>query len=190
MHISHVRNEGTHLLEAIDELLTIARHSGAPAEIWHLKAAGPATGTSWTRRSSALRLLAPKDFASPRHVHVQRLCLGLDATMPGWSRKAATAPGHAHARPVHSRATQTRAGPGRRRSAKRVPGRHKILLTGFRTRALKPLTGKSLAEVAALRGTSPEDTIMDLVVEDDSRVGCVFFTMSEDNVRKPLARHG
>ena len=62
----------------------------------------------------------------------------------------------------------------------------RILLVSFRNEALRHLTGKSLAEVAAMRGTSPEDTIMDLVVEDDSRVGSVFFTMSEDNVRKAV----
>jgi N-acyl-D-amino-acid deacylase len=62
-----------------------------------------------------------------------------------------------------------------------------ILLIGFKNEALKPLIGKTLAEVAALRGSSPEETAMDLVVEDDSDVGCVFFTMSEENVRKQIA---
>jgi N-acyl-D-amino-acid deacylase len=63
----------------------------------------------------------------------------------------------------------------------------KILLVGFRTEALRPLMGKTVADVAAMRGTSVEDTIMDLIVEDDSRIQCVFFTMSEDNVRKVVA---
>jgi N-acyl-D-amino-acid deacylase len=62
----------------------------------------------------------------------------------------------------------------------------KILLAGFSTPALKPLTGKTLAEVAAMRGTSPEDTAMDLLVEDDGRIFAMYFTMSEDNIRKQV----
>jgi len=79
----HVRNEGTHLLEAIDELLTIARHSGAPAEIWHLKAAGPANWHKLERRSSALRLLAPKTSHHRDMYTYSASASGLDATMPG-----------------------------------------------------------------------------------------------------------
>jgi len=65
-------------------------------------------------------------------------------------------------------------------------GAEGILLVSFKNPALKPLTGKTLAEVARMRGTSPEETAMDLVIEDDSRVGCVFFTMSEDNLRREV----
>ena len=62
-------------------------------------------------------------------------------------------------------------------------GPDKVLLIGFKNPKLKPLTGKTLAEVAKMRGTAPEDTAIDLVIEDDSRVGTVYFLMSEDNVR-------
>ena len=62
----------------------------------------------------------------------------------------------------------------------------KILLVGFKSAKLKPLTGKTLAEVAKMRGKSPEETAMDLVVEDGSRVGTVYFLMSEENVRKQI----
>jgi len=188
MYISHIRNEGARLLEAIDELVTIARRSGAPAEIWHLKAAGPA---NWHKlhatlerveaaRAEGLRITADMYTYSASSS-------GLDATMPGWVQEG----GHrAWVARLRDPAVRARL----RNELSRVSaqqqneflGAEKILLIGFRNDALKPLTGKSLAEVAAMRGTSPEDTIMDLIVEDDSRVGCVFFTMSEDNVRTAI----
>jgi N-acyl-D-amino-acid deacylase len=188
MHISHIRNEGIHLLEAIDELLTIARRSGAPAEIWHLKAAGPA---NWHKLDAALERVEAARAEGLRITAdmytYNASASGLDATMPGWVQEG----GHRawvtrlqdpsiRARLKHELA---RVGAAQHNE---FLGAEKILLTGFRNESLKPLTGKSLAEVAALRGTSPEDTIIDLVVEDDSRVACVFFTMSEDNVRKAV----
>ncbi len=188
MHISHIRNEGTHLLEAIDELLDIARRSGAPAEIWHLKAAGP---VNWHKLDAALERVEAARAEGLRITAdmytYSASASGLDATMPGWVQEG----GHRawverlkdpsiRARLRHELA---RAGAEQHNE---FLGAQKILLTGFRNESLKPLTGQSLAEVAAMRGTSPEDTIMDLVVEDDSRVGCVFFTMSEDNVRRAV----
>jgi len=189
MYISHIRNEGTHLLEAIDELLEIARRSGAPAEIWHLKAAGP---VNWrkldaalerveTARAEGLRITADMYTYSAS-------ASGLDATMPGWVQEGGHRAWVARLQDPSIRARLrhelARAGAEQQNE---FLGAQKILLTGFRNETLKPLTGKSLADVATMRGTSPEDTIMDLVVEDDSRVGCVYFTMSEDNVRKAVA---
>jgi N-acyl-D-amino-acid deacylase len=189
MHISHIRNEGTHLLEAIDELLDIARRSGAPAEIWHLKAAGP---VNWHKLDAALERVEAARAEGLRITAdmytYSASASGLDATMPGWVQEG----GH-HAwvarlqdPSIRARLRYELARAGAEQQNEFL-GAHKILLTGFRSEALKPLTGKSLAEVASTRGTSPEDTIMDLVVEDDSRVGCVYFTMSDDNVRKAVA---
>ena len=189
MHISHIRNEGTHLLEAIDELLTIARRSGAPAEIWHLKAAGPA---NWHKLDAALERVEAARAEGLRITAdmytYSASASGLDATMPGWVQEGGHRAWVTRLQDPSIRARLrhelTRAGAEQQNE---FLGAQKILLTGFRNEALKPLTGKTLAEVAALRGTSPEDTIMDLVVEDDSRVGCVFFTMSDENVRKAVA---
>jgi len=189
MHISHIRNEGTHLLEAIDELLTIARRSGAPAEIWHLKAAGPA---NWHKLDAALERVEAARAEGLRITAdmytYSASASGLDATMPGWVQEGGHRAWVTRLQDPSIRARLrhelTRAGAEQQNE---FLGAQKILLTGFRKEALKPLTGKTLAEVAALRGTSPEDTIMDLVVEDDSRVGCVFFTMSDENVRKAVA---
>jgi N-acyl-D-amino-acid deacylase len=112
---------------------------------------------------------------------------GLDATMPGWVQEGGHRAWVTRLKDPSIRARLrhelSRAGAERQNE---FLGAQKILLIGFRNESLKPLMGKSLAEVAAMRGTSPEDTIMDLIVEDDSRVGCVFFTMSEDNVRKAI----
>jgi N-acyl-D-amino-acid deacylase len=189
MHISHIRNEGTHLLEAIDELLDIARRSGAPAEIWHLKAAGP---VNWHKLDAALERVEAARAEGLRITAdmytYSASASGLDATMPGWVQEGGHRAWVARLQDPSIRARLryelARAGA---EQLNEFLGAPKILLTGFRSEALKPLTGKSLAEVAAMRGTSPEDTIIDLVVEDDSRVSCVYFTMSDDNVRKAVA---
>jgi len=189
MHISHIRNEGTHLLEAIDELLDIARRSGAPAEIWHLKAAGP---VNWHKLDAALERVEAARAEGLRITAdmytYSASASGLDATMPGWVQEGGHTAWVARLQDpsIRTRLRYELARAGAEQQNEFL-GAHKILLTGFRSEALKPLTGKSLAEVAAMRGTSPEDTIMDLVVEDDSRVGCVYFTMSDDNVRKAVA---
>lgn len=188
MYFSHIRNEGNRLLEAIDELVEIARRSGAPAEIWHFKASGPgnwakldaAIGRVEAARAEGLRITADM-YTYPAS------STGLDATMPGWVQEG----GHRawverlkdptiRARLRHELSTANGHGENEFLSAE------KILLVGFRNEALRPLTGKSLSEVARLRGTSVEDTIMDLIVEDDSRIQSVFFTMSEENVRKAV----
>jgi N-acyl-D-amino-acid deacylase len=188
MYISHIRNEGAQLLEAIDELLTISRRSGAPAEIWHLKASGPA---NWHKLDAAIERV---EMARAEGLRItadmytySASSTGLDATMPGWVQEG----GHrAWVERLQDPSVRARLRHELSRTGaeqhNEFLGAEKILLIGFRTEALKPLTGHSLADVAAMRGTSPEDTIMDLIVEDDSRVACVFFTMSEDNVRKAV----
>jgi N-acyl-D-amino-acid deacylase len=188
MYISHIRNEGKQLLEAIDELVEIARRSGAPAEIWHIKASGAA---NWPKLDAAIERI---ESANAQGVRItadmytyHASSTGLDATMPGWVQEG----GH-KAWVERLKDPSVRA---RLRNELSTAGNHqeneflsaeKILLVGFRNDALKPLTGKSLADVAFMRGTSAEDTIMDLIVEDDSRVQSVFFTMSEENVRKAV----
>jgi N-acyl-D-aspartate/D-glutamate deacylase len=185
MYISHIRNEGNRLLEAIDELIEIARRSGAPAEIWHFKAAGQ---SNWPKLSSAIErveVARATGLAITADMYAYHASsTGLDATMPGWVQEGGHAAWVARLREssVRDRLRQeisTSAAHGENEFV----SAEKILLVGFRNPALRELTGKTLAEVAAMRGTSVEDTIMDLVVKDDSRVQSVFFTMSEDNVQ-------
>ena len=191
VYISHLRSEANHLLEAIDELIEIARQSGAPAEIYHLKASGAA---NWSKLDSALERIEAARAAGLRITADMYTytagSTGLGATMPPWVQEG----GHrawverlkdpaTRARIKHEMNTPTDAWENMFLLAG-SPDR--ILLVGFKSDALKPLTGRTVAEVAAQRRASPEDTIMDLVTEDDSRVNAVYFMMSEDNVRRQI----
>jgi N-acyl-D-amino-acid deacylase len=183
MYISHIRNEGERLLEAIDELLTISRTSGAPAEIWHFKASAPG---NWPKFEAAIERVHAARAAGMRITAdmytYAASSTGLDATMPGWVQEGGHRAWVERLKDPDVR-TRLKHEMSADHAGNEFLGAERILLVNFRNEALRHLTGKSLAAVAAMRGTSPEDTIMDLVIEDDSRVGSVFFTMSEDNVR-------
>jgi N-acyl-D-amino-acid deacylase len=192
LYICHIRNEGARLLESIDELIDVARRAGVAAEIYHLKASGRdnwglmdgAIARIEAARAAGLQLTADM-YTYPAS------STGLDATMPPWVQEG----GHrawverlkdpaVRERLVVEMVTPSDAWESTYQAA---GSPENILLVGFKSEALKPLTGQTLAAVAAQRGQSPEETAMDLVIEDDSDVGCVFFTMSEDNVRKQIA---
>lgn len=190
MYISHMRDEGSGLLTAARELITIASRAGVPAEIYHLKASGR---PNWAKLDSLIALIDSARAAGLRITTdmytYTASSTGLDATMPTWVQEG----GHdAWVQRLKDPATRKRllremqGGQGFDNAFVNAGGAEGILLVSFKNPTLKPLTGKSLAEVARMRGTSPEETAMDLVVEDDSRVGCVFFTMSEDNVRREV----
>lgn len=189
MYISHIRNESSRLLEAIDELVDISRRSGAAAEIWHFKAAGPA---NWPKLEAAIERV---DAARDQGLHItadmytySASSSGLDTTMPGWVQEGGHDAWVERLRDgsVRERVRREMSTAGARGDNEFLSA-EKILLVGFRNPRLRELTGQTVAQVAEARGTSVEDTIMDLVVEDDSRVQCVFFTMSEENVRKAVA---
>ncbi|HEX9730182.1 MAG TPA: D-aminoacylase [Gemmatimonadales bacterium] len=191
-YISHMRSEGNRLLEAVDELLTIAREADIAAEIYHLKAGGQSNWPKMDRvierveaaRAEGLRVRADM-YTYPAGA------TGLDAAMPPWVQEG----GH------DAWAGRLRDPAIRRRVARemRTPTdewenlllaagtAENVLLVGFKQDSLKYLTGKSLAEVATMRGASPEETAMDLVVLDDSRVGTVYFLMSEENIKTQIA---
>ncbi len=192
MYISHIRNEGNRLLEAVNELIAIASEAEVPAEIYHLKASGR---HNWPRMDS---VIARVEYARASGLKITADMYtypagstGLDATMPPWVQEG----GHrAWVTRLRDPAIRARVADEMRNEGNafdnmfiNAGGGAGILLVGFRQDSLKYLTGKTLAEVAALRGTSPEETAMDLVIQDDSRVDCVFFLMSEENVRKAIA---
>ena len=193
MYISHMRSEGNRLLEALDELITISREANIPAEIYHLKAAGK---SNWHKLDAA----DPKDRSGARASGLRITAdmytytagaTGLDAAMPPWVQEGGyEGMGEAVEGSGDPRAREARDGHADRQvgelSISRPARRRRSLLVGFKNPKLKPLTGKTLAEVAKMRGKSPEETAMDLVIEDGSRVGTVYFLMSEDNVRKQL----
>jgi N-acyl-D-amino-acid deacylase len=191
MYISHMRNEGLELLDAIDELVEISRKSGAPAEIYHFKQAGrvnwnklePAVAKVNAARAEGLRITADM-YTYPAGA------TGLDAAMPVWVQAGGLEEWIKRLKDpaIRERVKKEMLDPNAEweNLLQLAGGADKALLIGFKNPKLKPLTGKTLAEVAATRGKSPEETAMDLVIEDESRVGTVYFLMSEDNVRKQV----
>jgi N-acyl-D-aspartate/D-glutamate deacylase len=187
MYISHIRNENDSLLDALDEFLAIAKNSGARSEIYHIKAAGRA---NWGKLDEMIRRIdaarAAGEAITADMYTYPASATGLDAIMPGWIRaggfqewkKRLQDPAMRKKLLAEwQRAGGAFAGPG---------GPEGVLLVGFKNDSLKPLTGKTLKDVAAMRGKSAEETAMDLVVQDNSRIECIYFTMSEDNLRKEI----
>ncbi len=190
MYISHMRDEGRGLLTAARELITIASEAGVPAEIYHLKASGR---PNWGKLDSLLALIDSAQAAGLRisadMYTYPASSTGLDATMPTWVQEGGHDAWVARLKDpaIRQRVLKEMQGGGNYDNTfVNAGGAEGILLVSFNNPALKPLTGKTLAEVARERGTSPEETAMDLVIEDNSRVGCVFFTMSEDNVAREV----
>ncbi|MDX3883855.1 MAG: amidohydrolase family protein [Sphingomonas sp.] len=191
MYISHMRSEGDRLIEAIDELIEIARRSGAAAEIYHLKMAGrdnwdkydAAIARIEAARAEGLRITADM-YTYPAGA------TGLDAAMPTWVQAGGLEAWIERLKDpaIRARVAAEMAAPGKGwENFFAGAGPEGMLLVGFRNEALKPLTGKTLAEVAKIRGRSPAETAMDLVIEDGSRVGTVYFLMDEANVAKQVA---
>jgi N-acyl-D-amino-acid deacylase len=185
MYISHIRNENDSVLEAVGELITIARRSGAPAEIYHLKAAGR---PNWGKLDSVIALVNAARAEGLRITAdmytYPASATGLDASMPAWVRAGGLRQWETRMRDrsVRRRVITEMRQPGQGFAG--AGGPQGVLLIGFKQDSLKYLTGKTLAQVAALRGKSAEETAMDLVIQDDSRIDCIYFTMSEDNVRR------
>ncbi len=191
MYISHIRSEGSRLLESIDELIEIARRARVPAEIYHLKAAGRA---NWGKLDAAIQKVEAAragGLAITADMYTYTAgATGLDAAMPPWVQEGGLKAWMGRMRDPATRerlAREMAAPTDAWENFFAAAGPENMLLVSFKNEKLKPLTGKTLAEVAALRGKSPQETAMDLVIEDESRVGTVYFLMSEDNVRKQIA---
>lgn len=190
-YISHLRSEGDRLLEAVDELVRISREAGLPAEIYHLKAAGEA---NWPKMDQAIARIeaARKDgLAITADMYTYTAgATGFDACVPRWSlaggasefRKRLGVP-ETRARILKEASTP---GQGFENLCLATGSPERILLVGFKKDALKPLTGRTLASVAKERGKEPYDVMLDLMLEDETRIGVVFFLMAEDNVRKQV----
>ncbi|MEQ5791799.1 D-aminoacylase [Muricauda sp. NFXS6] len=192
MYISHMRSEGSRLLESLDELIQIADKAGIRAEIYHLKQSGK---ENWSKFDD---VVAKVDSANAAGLHITADmynyvagATGLDASMPPWVQEGG-----------YDKWAERLQDPAIRKKVKEEMSKptdeweslmqaagdpSKILLVGFKADSLKYLTGKTLKEVAEMRGTSPEETAMDLVVQDGSRVGTIYFLMSEENVKKQIA---
>ena len=191
-YISHIRGESDQLLDAVDELLAIGRRSGARVQAYHLKASGK---RNWDKGA---KVLAKLDAARRAGIDVSANCYtytaaatGLDASMPLWVQQGGRDKWIERLKDPAIRArvlAEMRGEPvGWDNTARNAGSPENVLLLGFDKPALKPLSGKTLAEVAKMRGTSPEDTMIDLVIEDGSRVDTAYFTMNEDNLKANLA---
>ncbi len=190
-YISHMRSEGNEIEAAVDELLRIGKEGGVGAEIYHLKFGGAENWGKYDRIIAKIEAAraAGQDVTTNMYTYTAG-ATGLDAAMPPWVQEGGTLKWIERLKDPATRAkvvVEMRAEPKGWENLARLAGSpDKILLIGFGNPALKPLTGKSLAEVATMRGTSPEDTMIDLVIEDGTRVGTAYFLMSEDNVRKQV----
>jgi N-acyl-D-amino-acid deacylase len=188
IYITHMRSEGDRLLEAVDETISIARQSGAPAEIYHLKAGGK---SNWPKIDA---VIAKVEAARKAGIRVTADMYtytaggtGLDAAMPPWVREGGLEAWTQRMRNPEVRARVAREMDDPHAGYENLylkAGPDGMILAAFKSDELKPLTGKSLTEVANMWHESPEETAMDLVIKDGSRVGVIYFVMSEDNVRK------
>ena len=191
MYITHMRSEGNKLLEAVDETLRIADEANIPAEIYHLKAAGQA---NWLKMEQVIaKIDSARDaglvITTDMYTYIAG-ATGLDASMPPWVQEGGykkwsenLKDPNIRKRVIAEMKTDARDWENLYFSA---GGPENLLLVGFKNKELRKYTGKSLKEVAEILNKTPEETAMDLVIEDGSRVGTVYFLMSEDNVKKQI----
>ena len=180
MYISHIRDEEGGLLEAVDELITISREAKLPAEIYHFKASGNA---NWHLLDSAITIVNTArenglDITTDMYMY-NASSTGLNVVLPAWAKEGG-----------HKSTIALMENPATRKKMMdeidfHVPPKN-ILLVGFRNKELRHLIGKTLAEVAQERQKSANETLVDLIYEDDSRIQVVYFSMSEENVKKKL----
>jgi N-acyl-D-amino-acid deacylase len=193
MYISHLRSEGSRFLEALDELIDIARQAKIPAEVYHLKAAGR---SNWPKLNEALRKIESarsEGLKITADIYPYTAgATGLDAAMPTWVQAGGLDAWIARLKDpaIRARVVREIASPGDNweNLYSAAGSADQVLLVGFKSESLKSLTGKTLAEVSRMRGKTPEETIVDLVIEDGSRVGTIYFLMDEGNIHKELAR--
>ena len=192
-YISHMRSEGDRFLEALDELIRISREAKVHAQAYHLKAAGQ---KNWPKMQQAIaKIEAARKEGLPITADMYAYtagATGLDAAMPTWVQQGGIDGWVAQLKKPDIRKkviAEMRDPNAKWESLLLAAGSpDRVLLIGFKTDKLKPLTGKTLAEVAKMRGVSPEDAAIDLVIEDHTRVGTAYFLMSEENVKLGLSQ--
>ena len=192
-YISHMRSEGNQLIEAVQELIRISREANIPAEIYHLKAAGQANWSKMDRVLAMIEAARREGLKITADMYTYPAgATGLDSSLPPWALDGGYEELFKRLQDPATRQKLT--------AAIKTPTNEwenlylaagspeRVLLVGFKSDKLKPLTGKTLGAVAKMRGKSPEETIMDLILEDRSRVGTIYFLMSEENIKKQLQK--
>jgi N-acyl-D-amino-acid deacylase len=191
MYITHLRSEGDALLEALEEFLTIVRAAGVRGEIYHLKVAGR---KNWPKLEALIERVdaeqrAGLEITADMYTYTAG-ATGLDGAMPPWVQAGGFEAWRTRLRDAETRArvaAEMQQPTDAWENMFELAGPENIKLLAFKNEQLRGLTGKTLADVAAARGTDPAETAMDLVVEDGTRVGAAYFTMSEDNLRREIA---
>jgi len=191
-YISHIRSEGNRLEESVDELLEIAEATGAPAEIYHLKAAGR---DNWHKLENVFAMVeqARADgFAITADMYTYTAgATGLDAAMPLWVQEGGDEEWFARLEDPAIRErvlVEMNEDQSEWENLFYHAGPHGVLFIGFRNPELRHLTGKTLAEIADMWEVTPAEAAIDLVIKDRSRVDTVYFLMSEENVAKKVAK--
>jgi N-acyl-D-amino-acid deacylase len=193
MYISHIRSEGDDIYNALNELIRISKEAKLPAEIYHIKAAGK---SNWNKLDSVFAIIenAQKEglkISADMYTY-NASATGLDASMPPWVQEGGLKEWKKRLQDpkIRKRVIEEMKTPTTKweNSYLGAGSPDRILLVSFRNDSLKYLTGKTLSEVAKLRGKAPEETAMDLVIDDESRVGCIYFSMNEENIRKKIAK--
>jgi N-acyl-D-amino-acid deacylase len=181
MYVSHIRDEESKLLEAVQELITISEEAKLPAEIYHFKASGT---DNWHLLDSAIQMIndaRAKGLPITTDMYMYNASsTGLNVLLPAWAKEG----GHSSTIALMAQAAKRKKMIAE--TEFHVPPEN-ILLVGFRNKELRSLIGKTLAEVAAERGKTARETVADLIYEDDSRIQVVYFSMSEENIKKKLA---
>ena len=191
-YISHMRSEGNQLLEALDELIRISREAGIPAEVYHIKAAGKQNWGKLDNLLSRIEAAQKEGLKITANMYTYTAAgTGLDACLPPWTEDGGYP---ALFKRLRDPAMRDKIAAEVSKDSEKWENLYigtgspdRILLVGFKSEKLKPLTGKSLAEIAKMRGKDPITVIMDLILEDQSRIESIYFLMSEENVRKELA---
>ena len=192
-YISHIRSEGNRLLESLDELIRISREAGIPAELYHIKAAGQQNWSKTDQLLSHIEVAQKEGLKIRANMYTYTASgTGLDACLPPWTEDGGYPALFKRLRDPATRekiAAQVKTPTDEWENVYiAAGGPDRILLVGFKSEKLKPLTGKTLAAVAEMRGKDPISTIMDLISEDESRIGTIYFEMSEENIKKELAK--
>lgn len=190
-YIAHMRSEADRFLEALDETIAIGKTTGQRAEVYHLKAAGE---KNWPKMAQAIdRIQAARDQGVKISADMYAYTAGgtgLTAGLPPWVQAGGQDEMFKRLKDPATREkviAEMRDPDASWENIRLLAGSdERVLLIEFKSEKLKPLLGKSLAEVAAARGKSSEETVIDLIVEDQSRVGAAYFLMSEENVELGL----
>jgi len=191
MYISHIRSEGNALLEALDELIFIGKQADVAVELYHMKVAGQGNWHKLDAMVKRIEQARTKGLKITANMYTYTAgATGLDAAMPPWVRAGAHQAWMARLKdPVLRQRVlkEMRTSSAQWENLFLLAGTpDNIILTEFRNAKLRPLTGKTLGAVARMRGTSPADTVIDLVLEDNSRIGAVYMLMSEENVQQQI----